>query len=342
MILSMILSIGGLRASLESDSPRIRAYWRHLFGDRILGETEEDGGADVRLSVSLVETLPPLPNRPAFFVDPPDETGVDSGILEAIYGEDGTIIVNFFDGGVLTIPSESDMGVDSSDSIPTSSADVTEETIRTARFDDITTVGLAPLLRRQDRYILHASGVSLNGQAVLFVGRSKSGKSTTCINLVLNGWKLLSNDVIVLEKSRPILAHPLSDFMVIRPKTIDLLPELDAYVRADEMENPLRIKGSQPSFPTHKLVKGDWSPPAEVRAICFPQIEDREETVVEKFPSTIALARMLEESLDQWDKPSLVDHTMLLGQLSQQADCYMLKLGRDLPQVPHLLESLLT
>lgn len=329
----MIFTLGGLQVWLDSQSPEINAYWRHLLGDFITEKVDQI--PDVRLSLQLTDTLPPTPPTPPFFTDAGDDPEI-GGVLEAYHLPQDRTLLNFFDGGHVTIPSQKEL---SETACPIIHGLATSSTIPNGRLEDITTVGLAPFLRRKNRYLLHASGASIDGKAAIFVGKSFSGKSTTVLNLVFNGWKLLANDIIVLEQSKPILAHPFSDYVRVRPKTIGLLPQLADYEIGvpflDHIETPADI------LPTHELVAGDWSPPAEIKAIFFPQIEDREDTVVEKQPSTIALAHMLEESLDQWDQASLMGHTMILAQLSQQADCYVVKLGRDLPQVPPLLKSLL-
>jgi hypothetical protein len=66
---------------------------------------------------------------------------------------------------------------------------------------------LAVLLHQRGRLLLHASAVSLGGEAVLFLGGAGWGKSTTAAALHARGHGLLTDDVAVLrvEKSHPAL-----------------------------------------------------------------------------------------------------------------------------------------
>jgi hypothetical protein len=57
---------------------------------------------------------------------------------------------------------------------------------------------LAFLLRLQGRVPLHASGVAIDGSAVLFAGAAGAGKSTTAAALASLGHPLLSDDVVPL------------------------------------------------------------------------------------------------------------------------------------------------
>jgi hypothetical protein len=66
---------------------------------------------------------------------------------------------------------------------------------------------LSPL---HDEYIgLHGAAISLNGKSLLIFGKNNSGKSTYSINLVLTGFKFLSDDTVVYHsKSNKIYAFP--------------------------------------------------------------------------------------------------------------------------------------
>lgn len=57
---------------------------------------------------------------------------------------------------------------------------------------------LAFLLRLQGRVPLHASGVAIDGRAMLFAGHAGAGKSTTAAALASLGHPLLSDDVVPL------------------------------------------------------------------------------------------------------------------------------------------------
>ena len=51
----------------------------------------------------------------------------------------------------------------------------------------------------------------------------------------------------------------------------------------------------------------------------------------------LALTQLMEQSVDRWDEQMFNQHLNILQQLSQQANCYTLHLGEDVPRLPQLL-----
>lgn len=72
--------------------------------------------------------------------------------------------------------------------------------------EDLATYFLGPvmgfLLRRRHMTCLHASGVELQGHAVLFSGEPGYGKSTTAAALALRGAPVLCEDIVPLELTK--------------------------------------------------------------------------------------------------------------------------------------------
>lgn len=67
------------------------------------------------------------------------------------------------------------------------------------------TVSAALLLGRLNRALLHAAAVETPaGEGWLLAGDARSGKSTTCINLIHSGWDFLSDDQVVLYRNAAI------------------------------------------------------------------------------------------------------------------------------------------
>jgi len=56
-------------------------------------------------------------------------------------------------------------------------------------------------------------------------------------------------------------------------------------------------------------------------------------TAVHPLSRAIALAHLMEESLDRWDEATLPPHVELLHGLSQQIKAYKLQLGQDVAQL---------
>lgn len=68
---------------------------------------------------------------------------------------------------------------------------------------------IMPLVLSRDRLVLHASAVATPSGAVAFVGFTGSGKSTLAASLAACGFPLLTDDCLVVERSRRgFLARP--------------------------------------------------------------------------------------------------------------------------------------
>jgi hypothetical protein len=65
------------------------------------------------------------------------------------------------------------------------------------------------LLRRQDRHFLHAGGaVAPGGSAILFLGNSGSGKTTTALRLGAAGWPYFGDDCVLYDSERRVYPFP--------------------------------------------------------------------------------------------------------------------------------------
>lgn len=85
---------------------------------------------------------------------------------------------------------------------PAAEVRVAATTTITRALYSMLTVTSALLLNRMGRALVHAGAVvGPDGGAWLVVGDGRSGKSTTCVNLVSAGWGLLADDQIVLARS---------------------------------------------------------------------------------------------------------------------------------------------
>jgi hypothetical protein len=69
---------------------------------------------------------------------------------------------------------------------------------------------IMPLVFSRDRLVLHASAVATPSGAAAFVGFTGSGKSTLAAALAAGGFPILTDDCLVIERSRRgLLARPL-------------------------------------------------------------------------------------------------------------------------------------
>ena len=94
-------------------------------------------------------------------------------------------------------------------------------------------LGVLARATRRGVYAIHAGAVEYGGRAAVFSGRSGAGKTTLVLNLLQRGFRLLSDELAIVEPStQRILPYPRS--LHIRPGTPDLIRALRPVQRASE------------------------------------------------------------------------------------------------------------
>lgn len=93
------------------------------------------------------------------------------------------------------------------------------------------------ILHQRGFLVLHASAVALEGEAVIFIGHKRWGKSTMAATLHARGHSLIADDVVALEVQNhcPVKVQPAFPQIKLWPdavtsigKTLDDLPRLGA------------------------------------------------------------------------------------------------------------------
>ena len=88
------------------------------------------------------------------------------------------------------------------------------------------------LLERRGLFVLHASGIALNGSCVAFLGDKMAGKSTTAAAFLRRGARLVTDDLLavtIAERDEPIV-HPAFAQLKL----------------ADDAADEISVPGSQP------------------------------------------------------------------------------------------------
>lgn len=315
----MYLQLHRLIIHLHSPDTAVSAAWQHLFAGWLV---EQSVHVDARLSLQAVDQLYPLPTTPPVFRESQAD---DAAVLTVYAGVDGRAGLHYHDGAFVSVPLLATAG-----ELPLAEGQITKRALADGRLEDITFTSLAPLLRQHAYFLLHAFAASQDGQAVLLVGPSGSGKTTSGLALLLHGWRLLANDVLLLERRVDgIYALPTPGGVHIRPQTFDLLPVLRQWL-PDAAGN---ITGQQ-------ISGGQWAEPARAGIILFPRIEAaRPSGALQPLHRAVALARLLAESVDRWDAAALAGHVDVLQILSGQTAVYDLQLGQDMANLPYLIEN---
>ena len=314
--------LGTLEIALSTNSPLVGRFARQFLNDWISQTGEPAGAADIQIYLELVETLPPRPDQEPIFAGSgrhlPDGVGTLS-----VYEQPAGFLLHFQHGGLVQIEPESRERL--------IQGFVTTRLLQYGRLHDLLFTTLSPFLRRQGYYLIHAAAAVDQAEAALFAGPPACGKSTTVLNLSLNNWEVLSNDTLLLEE-RPdgVYALPTPGGFSIRPESISHLPALAAHLPQPPLEHFYHL-----SLPKLGL---KWAEPARISTIYFPEISDGQENEWFPQPPSIALARLIEFSLDRWDTTHLSAHISFLEQLSRQAQAVSLKIANQ-QQLPALLKN---
>lgn len=318
---SILRRLGQVSVHLLSDSPQICAYWQRLFAGPPDAPTGDALPGPVSLTLQMAESLsPPATSNHRIYRD-------SQRILDVYRESADAIALHFRQGALVRLEP---------DEQASASGIITSGIFEHGQLEDVTYVSLAPLLRRRGQYLVHAAAVSTDRGAVLFVGPTHSGKTTTGLALMLTGWKHLASDVVILARSESgIVAYPTPGFVTVRPRTFQMLPELRR-LRASDQADERAVPGGYLHLES-KL----WGRPIPVVAICFPQVSAESKTRLEPLDASLALARLMEESVDRWDKDALLEHMAFLTALSDQAAHYHLLLGRDVGDLSERLQGAL-
>ena len=262
---------------------------------------------DFQIRLQLVEKLPPLPDQTPLYQGN-EQRLIDGVGTLSVYETAEGYLFDFLNSGRVHLTKQAQIihGI------------FTTNLLTYHRLYDLIFTSLSSFLRQKGYYLIHGSAVVYEGNASIFVGTLRSAKSTTALNLALNGWGILSDDTLLLQK-RPdgIYALPTPGGFSIRPQSIQHIPDLAAFA-------PSPLPSSAFQLSPHKL-NLTWADPAPVSAVYFPTIVNQGENEYQPLPSALTLAHLLELSLDRWDTHSLPAHISFLEKLSRQAKAATLK-----------------
>lgn len=195
---------------------------------------------------------------------------------------------------------------------------------------------LAQLLARRRLHLVHSAALERNGCGILIPGLSGSGKSTCCVSLMRGGYRCLSDDKPFLretENGLELLAFP--EMIDVTDQTITFFPELRESTAG--IEAGYRKK----RFCAEIFYPGSTVDAVKPSVILFPQISEESTSRIEPLSKAQALQTLLPHSLLCFDRTISVRHFELLARLVETTTCYRLHFGRDVLDLPRLVDRLL-
>lgn len=189
---------------------------------------------------------------------------------------------------------------------------------------------ISTALRRSGLYELHSGAVvnPINQRGVFLAGPSGSGKSTLTLQLVANGWRYLTDDVLFFKPDAgTVKAYPLRRAFAVTQPTV----EASGKRVREALASVEWVEGEKRPLIPHEIFPGMFVPECEPGTIFFPTITDEEQSVVRPLTRSETMAHLIK--LCPWscyDPVTSQGHLHALSSLARQCEGFVLRAGRDL------------
>jgi hypothetical protein len=192
------------------------------------------------------------------------------------------------------------------------------------------------LLKLCGLYTLHATALEKDGRGVLIPGASGRGKTTSCISLLRDGYRLLSDDHPLVRENRQdlqILSFPVK--IDVTDGTVGFFPELR------DAQKSLHPGVRKRFFYVEELYPHGTADRCEPAVILCPQVVDWPTSHVEPISRSRVLEELLKEGLLAFDREVAARQFQVFSRLVAKAACYRLFFGEDVLGLPRLIDPLL-
>ncbi len=200
-------------------------------------------------------------------------------------------------------------------------------------------VGLTHLLSSRGFYDLHAAGLVRDGMGYLFLGESGSGKSSTALSLVSQGWHYVSDDALFLRSSADgIESLAFRKHFYLDPALSRQFPEIDPHLKGSAMGNHTKR-----FLDVESVYPGRFQPSCFPKVLIYTQIVLQPESMLIPVDKTTAFIRLMRQSSSLFFKRQAVNvHLEAIKRLVSQSDSYELLAGRDLYEEPERISEILS
>lgn len=202
------------------------------------------------------------------------------------------------------------------------------------------TLSLAVLLRFQRWFPLHTAALTRQGNGLLLVAESDSGKSTTALNLVRQGWDYLSDDTVLLRAdAKGARAYAFRRPFCVDPEATALFPEL-----AEQPWPASLSDATKWQVEAERLYPGRFVATCTPRAVVLPEIVSADTSALVPASAKEVLGHLTNQSgFFMTPDPEIAsEHLDVFRRLITQSSLHHLKAGRDLLDDPTKADRLLT
>jgi hypothetical protein len=193
---------------------------------------------------------------------------------------------------------------------------------------------IALAVKSKNTSLVHAAAVGLNGKGALICGRGGQGKSTLSISALLDGFQYVSDDYLILKKTRELCAYPIYSIATLTPEMQVRMDGLNAEFLAKNPGNSKNIF----DISAHSASFVDRLP---IAVAVFPELQGNDPPGIEKIDIGQPLTQVVISSMRQvgeWNNP---EWTKLLISLLRELTAYKIRLSNDLRENVSFLREIL-
>ena len=200
---------------------------------------------------------------------------------------------------------------------------------------------LKMMLSIHDIHSLHASCAGYAGRTVLFPAKRSSGKTTTILNLVKNGFSFMGDDTVFYYKRSKkirILAFPRQ--INITMHSTKFFPEYKRYFK--DIKH-LSSKKYKVRLPVEKVLKGSKITRESIPShIMIPRLRTgRKKTEVIPVSVKQAFLELFPQGIYLFDKHITSSQLEMLEQMCSHTSNFIINIGSDFEALPDIIKSCL-
>jgi hypothetical protein len=189
-------------------------------------------------------------------------------------------------------------------------------------------------LESLNHQLVHAGAVATADGGILLAGRGGSGKSTTALACLMDGFEFASDDYCALATSNPIRVHSIYCSAKLSADSRDRLPGL-----AGAIHHP-GAPAEKSLYMMNSLFPGQIAASFDLRAVLLPRVSGTRETTVKPVSPALALRALAPSTMFQLaGAGSRVFHT--LASIIRRVPCFEISVGHELAWIPAAIRTLL-
>lgn len=228
---------------------------------------------------------------------------------------------------------------ESSDPIPINQTEGALKRKGPVDWEEIADMVLMVFMRLFDSFCLHAASLIMKDKAVIMTGPSGSGKTTTALTLLRSGATLLSDELTLLPTQAD--QNPYIAGILVKPRLFH--QDINNELLFNPVESQRDARKKKPvDLPADIIQKGIYEKgkPALILFLDLKQ-NNRPKHILHRMDRHEALTNLVAQVLDPYNSTRHKEIFETLFQLVDRSSLYRLELGRDVGELPGIINNLL-